>query len=381
MPPGPPPGAPRRSLRRKGLVLFVAVSAYVVGGSGLLVVAGTMISPTGMPGLGEAAVLAGVVVLLGLAVFGAFLTLFLGRLAADVGRLQARALQVAHGERSAPLDMDRDDEVGSLARAVDKMASDLVAREAEIAATRLEQFHSERMMLLGGIAAGMAHEIGNPVAALVAIARDLAAAQRSGRPPEVPLQELVAQADRLSAVTRRLAVVAGWRSRQAGPLALNPLLESIVALVTLDRRFHGVRVSLEADAAIPAVHAAEDDIVQLVMHLVVNAAEALAGTGGRTRRIRVATARRGAEVELSVADNGCGMDAETLRRAPDPLFTTKPAGRGNGLGLDACYRVMERCGGSIALRSEPGEGTTVVCRFPSMSRAADVVDSRARSPS
>jgi signal transduction histidine kinase len=78
----------------------------------------------------------------------------------------------------------------------------------------------------------------------------------------------------------------------------------------------------------------------------------------------VATGREGDWVVLEVADNGRGMDAATAARGLEPLFTTKPAGRGNGLGLDACRRIVERHGGSIRLESAPGRGTRALCRFP-----------------
>ena len=114
------------------------------------------------------------------------------------------------------------------------------------------------------------------------------------------------------------------------------------------------------------MYVAEDDIVQLLLHLLMNAAEALEGVHPDAPRIEVATRGKGLWAELLVQDNGCGMDDATLARAFEPLFTTKPAGRGNGLGLDACRRIVRRCGGEIALASSCGTGTRVLCRFPAI---------------
>lgn len=357
----------RFALRRKGQILFLLVSLYVV--SGVAVLGGQALALTRgrQEDLGRIEPLiwvALVVVLLGLVVFGAFLTLFLGRLAADLGRVQARALQVAAGYRGAPLLMTRDDEVGALATAVDKLAADLKERETQIAAAQVEQFHAERMTLLGGIAAGLAHEIGNPVAGIVAITSQSVWARSSGPEAARDAEQLRKLAERLARVTRRFALAAGLRSTERAPTALNPVLESVIALVALDERFRGAELSIALDPLLPAVVVAEDDVVQLLLHLLVNCAESFAGARTRRPTIRVETSCDGNEAVLRVRDTGCGMDAETLKRAFEPLFTTKPAGKGNGLGLDACRRIMQRNGGSIVLYSTPGEGTDAECRFP-----------------
>lgn len=364
----PPAGAARSGLRRKGALLFIAVSAYVVGGAALLawhVLAGNA-DPRAGPALAVAAVAAG----LGLAVFGAFLTLFLGRLSGDLARVQERALQVAAGLRGAPLGIGRDDEVGQLACAVDKMAADLQARESEIAAARLEQFHAERMMLLGGIAEGVAHELGNPAAAIAAMAMEVQAARRACRPPECDAAELARLAQRLASMTRRLAAVAGLRPGPPGAVSLNEVIEGLLALVALEPRFRRIEIVQELDPGVPAAWLCEDDLARLLTHLLVNAAEAFEEANRERPFIRVVTRAYATRPILEVADNGRGMDAATAARAFEPLFTTKPAGRGNGLGLDACRRIVERHGGEIAIESAPGRGTRVRCTFVAATEAA-----------
>ena len=369
-------GTPRPILRRNGLVLFVLVSLYVLAGFGLFAWQAVQWAGSRPELAGRIEPLIGVAsiaVLLGLVVFGTFLTLYLGRLSADLGRLQTRALEVAHGERSAQAVIERDDEVGMLARAIEKMASDLQARESEIAEARLEQFHNERMMLLGGIAAGLAHEIGNPVAAISAIASEVAYAKRAGRAAECDVEQLIGLAERLAAVTHRLATVAGPRSKQRAPVALNAVLESVAPLVLLDSRFRRVRIERSLDRDLPLLLLAEDDIVRLLLHLLVNAAEALAESGQESPRIDMTTRQESGWTVLEIADNGRGMEPEVAARAFEPFFTTKAAGRGSGLGLDACRRIVERYGGRIALESVAGKGTRVRCRLPSSEASKGVV--------
>lgn len=363
--------SPRFALRRKGLVLFLLVSLYVVGGAALLAAQALSLVGDRQELLGRIStliVVAVVLALLGLVVLGAFLTLFLGRLAFDLGTLQSRALEVANGYRGPPLRLNRDDEVGMLARAVDKMAADLNAREAEIAAARLEQFHNERMTLLGGIAAGFAHEISNPVAGIAAIASEAAMAHRQDATARWDPAQLLELAQRVGAITRRLAMAAGSRSKERSLLALNPILESVTGLFSLDGRYRHIEFVTALDRDLRSVMAVEDDIVQLVLHLLMNAAESFEETARGSSRIEVLTAQVIDWAQFEVHDNGHGMDPVTLQRAFEPLFTTKPAGRGNGLGLDACRRIVERNGGRIALESADGKGTRVTCRFPSVRR-------------
>ncbi|MBI3374938.1 MAG: HAMP domain-containing histidine kinase [Betaproteobacteria bacterium] len=362
-------GGRRFTLRAKGVLLFSLVSLYVVGAAALLIVQATQLLEQRQEMVGSLEPLIWVALavgLLGLMIFGAFLTLFLSRLASDLARLQTRALEVANGYRGASLDIERDDEVGALAQAVNKMASDLDAREREISTARLEQFHSERITLLGGIAAGVAHEIGNPVAGIAAIANELLAAARQGRRVEIDAEMLRGLAERVAEITRRLALTAGIRSKEQAPVALNPVLESVSALLRFDHRFKPIELAADFDPVLPLVYAAEDDIVQLLLHLLMNAAEALEGADQHSPRIEVATRRKGAWAEVRVQDNGRGMDERTLARAFEPLFTTKPAGKGNGLGLDACRRIVQRYGGEITLASHSGRGTSVLCRFPAI---------------
>lgn len=319
-----------------------------------------------------------VVSLLGLVTFGAFLGLFLGRIARDIGRLQDRAMGVVHGYRGPALEVARDDEIGNLMLAVNRMAADLDAREREISLGRVRQFHQERMALLGGIAAGVAHEIGNPVAAISAIAEELSDAGRRGDPVSIDARALLDPARRLASITRRMSEAAGTRSRELGPLELNSVVESIGALIGFDRRFKRIAITLDLDRTLALVSAVEDDVVQTMLNLLLNAAEALADATGREPQITLATRKTDDWAELTIGDNGRGMDAESARRAFEMFFTTKPSGRGNGLGLNACRENMARCGGTIDLDPVQQQGARFTCRFRMY--AADAAESSQRGP-
>lgn len=114
----------------------------------------------------------------------------------------------------------------------------------------------------------------------------------------------------------------------------------------------------------PAAWAVPDHVTQVVMNLLLNAADALAEAPDADSHIVVSTGVAGELVRLEVADNGCGMAPEVLARAFDEAFTTKPVGRGSGIGLFMCKALVERGGGRIAIASAPGAGTRVEVDLP-----------------
>ena len=164
-------------------------------------------------------------------------------------------------------------------------------------------------------------------------------------------------------ITRQLADFSSPKAGDAELLDVNGLVESTVTFLRYDRRLRAVAIELELDRQLPAVMAVGDHLTQILMNVLLNAADAI-GEAGVKGRVKVATSLRGGEVLVTVADNGKGMDAATKARAFDEYFTTKPAGKGTGLGLSLCRRLMRGEGGEIELESLPGVGTTVVLRLP-----------------
>ena len=140
--------------------------------------------------------------------------------------------------------------------------------------------------------------------------------------------------------------------------------------VAYDRRFRNVRLALDLDGQVPAAVACADHVTQVLMNLLINSADATEAAAERAPEVRVATAARNGSIEIAVSDNGCGMDAGTRARAFEETFTTKPAGKGSGLGLFICKSLVESSGGSIVLESEHGSGTRVTFTIPLESRAA-----------
>lgn len=305
--------------------------------------------------------------LLGMAVLGAVGALFFRRLTADLRALQGRATQIVDGYRGVPLQLARDDEVGDLALAINRMQTGLREREQQLEIARQQRFHQEKMATVGSLAAAIAHEINNPIAAIHGVAEAVNARCKQsqcdhfghGCEPGLILEHT----QRIAGITRQLSQMAFRQSAQVELLDLNSLVRSTSNLISYDKRLRGIGLALDLDTQIPAIDGVPDHLTQVLINLLLNAADALAGVTDRPRAITVGTRVRRGAVELVVTDNGCGMTPDVRARAFDEAFTTKERGAGTGIGLFMCKALINAGGGSIDLESTPNQGTTVTVRL------------------
>lgn len=305
--------------------------------------------------------------LAGIALVGATAMLFFTRLSADLRLLGQRALLIARGERTRSFPVTRRDEVGELMKAVNRMAQELDMHERELMIARQKSFHLEKMAAIGSLAFGVAHEIGNPIAAVAGVAEEMHRVQATGEcsnPNSGCRPELIlSQTRRLAEIMRSISNLAP-QSRERGPFDLNELIRNTANLMRFDKRFRDIRLDLALDSQLPALHGDGNQLTQVIMNLLINSADALDGIRDRPRRIVVSSGLADGKVCVTVADNGCGVAPETLKRVFEPFFTTKPVGRGTGLGLSLCQSIVQEAGGTIAMDSTPGVGTEVRLFFP-----------------
>ena len=300
--------------------------------------------------------------MLGIAVFGGIVMVFFRRLAWDVRALSERAVEVMRGYRGEPLRVTRRDEVGALMDAVNRMQHILRAREREVEVSRQQRFHQEKMAAIGSLAAAVAHEINNPIAAIEGVAQTIGEeCPNCGNCGDLPRPQLILEhTRRIVGITRQLSELTSPHSTEPEWTDLNALARNTCAFVSYDKRFRDVRLDVALDPSIPAAWAVADHATQVLMNLLLNAADAVSGAA--VKQIRVATRAAGERVELSVADTGQGMAPEVLARAFEEGFTTKA--EGSGIGLFMCRTLIERGGGNIALESRVGAGTTVTVSLP-----------------
>lgn len=304
--------------------------------------------------------------LFGVIALGAMMSLFLRRLGRDIRQLEGRAVDIVNGYRGTPMKVTRRDEVGTLMKAVNRMQSELRHREKQSEISREQRFHQEKMAAVGSLAAAVAHEINNPIAAITGIAQQMDDAHCDARcsgalcRPELILEHT----QRIASISRQLSEMTAPHSQEPELLDLNGLVRNTTNFIIYDKRFRGIDIQLDLDPSIPAIHAVSDHATQVLMNLLINSADALQGSDGRKPVIHVATSVEADDVLVTVRDNGHGMDQSLLARVFEESFTTKPPDRGRGLGLFLCKTLIEQAGGHIRLESEPGVGTTARIRMP-----------------
>jgi signal transduction histidine kinase len=272
-----------------------------------------------------------------------------------------------------------------------KAAEEALRESSETARRELEARvrEADRLASVGTLAAGVAHELNNPLAYVVSNVRLLAEdlARLDGRiPPDVlaTLRELVEETaegtKRMGHIVRDLKTFSRAGDETRGPVDLGRIIESSINM-TWNQVRHRARLVKELSPT-PRVEANESRLGQVVVNLLVNASQALSESSAPRNEVRVRTwtDERGWAL-LAIEDNGEGIPANVIERVYDPFFTTKPAHEGTGLGLSIVRNIVRGAGGSIRIDSEVGIGTRVTVELPPARRRARKMSSGIRAPS
>ncbi len=319
-----------------------------------------------------------------LSVFGfvvvvAALTFGLGRLyvGRPLGRMVAAMRRVRAGDLSSQVGSERSDEVGMTVREFDALVAELQAARERLqveqeSRARLEHGlqHVDKLVTIGQLSAGLAHEIGSPLQVLEGRAR--AMLRRPGDAERVQRNAgmLLEQAERITRIVSQLLAFA--RRRPAAPRRIDvlPPVRSVLDLLELEARHARVTLALEATEGLAPVTVDPDQLQQVVLNLVRNALQATAPGGRVTVRVaagdlaRPGHSRTVPACRLAVEDTGCGMPPESLARLFEPFFTTRADQGGTGLGLAVVKSIVDEHGGVVTARSAPGEGSELSVWFP-----------------
>jgi signal transduction histidine kinase len=242
----------------------------------------------------------------------------------------------------------------------------------EVVGLRRSLVTSGRLAAVGELAAGIAHEINNPMAFVRTNLGQLRGAweelgehiPKEGKGRDLHQEMFEALDDSIEGVERTTAIVRDVRSFAHGGrgerelVDVNEILEQVLRIAAPQLRH---RAALERSfARVPQVWGAAGELKQVFLNLVVNATQALEQEG----TIQIASRQADTHVEVTIADDGCGIPLEQQDRIFDPFFTTKPVGEGTGLGLAISHQILRAHGGEILLASAPGDGTTFTVRLP-----------------
>ncbi|NNE07755.1 MAG: hypothetical protein HKN20_04250, partial [Gemmatimonadetes bacterium] len=225
--------------------------------------------------------------------------------------------------------------------------------------TQAQVVHQEKLVGIGQLAAGVAHEIGNPLTAIDSIVQ-LLALDSDDPAVQEKVRMIQDQINRISEIVHNMADLSRPLSMQIQAVDLNVLLRSVLGLVRYDARFGPIKVETEFAEDLPPVNTVEDRLFAVFLNLALNAADSM--PDGGTLAIR--TELHDDEIHVSFADTGHGIRAEHFERIFEPYFTTKARGQGTGLGLSVSRTVLHRIGGDIEVRSDEGKGSRFLVRIP-----------------
>ena len=251
------------------------------------------------------------------------------------------------------------DELTLLGESFNNLMFLLDQESRQVGRMRAQMVEKEKMVAVGQIAAGVAHEIGNPLSSISSIVqmtkRKGAAEALTG---ELDLIETHIQ--RISGTVRQLVSLARPGGDQWELVDIGKTLDEAVHLISFDRRARDIHIDLKPHKELPQTYGLRGQLHQVFINLGLNALDAMPDGGTLT----VHAGRRNGRIVIRVSDTGCGIPAEIGRRVFEPFFTTKQPGQGTGLGLAVSYGIIQKHGGEIGLFSAPNEGTTFTVEIP-----------------
>jgi two-component system NtrC family sensor kinase len=304
--------------------------------------------------------------------FGAAVVWFLiNRVTRPLRELRDSAEAVGRGDFSRRVPVRSKDECGELAISFNGMTENVQQSRTQLEktvetlkGTQEQLIQSEKLSAVGEFVAGVAHELNNPLAAVVGfseILKDTDVGEKSQR----YLDMIYKSALRCQKIVQSLLSFARRHQPERKPVSVNKLIEAVLEIVAYPLRTSNIEVATHFDPKLPVIMADEHQIQQVLLNIVNNARQAIeAHQPQPDGRIKISTEVCEPNVRVIVQDNGPGIPEENLRRIFDPFFTTKGVGKGTGLGLSLCYGIIKEHGGSIKPLSRPGKGATFIIELP-----------------
>lgn len=288
--------------------------------------------------------------LAGIAVFGALVAWFFARLTGDIRSLEAHARHIVHGSRGVMLPVQRDDELGRLMQAVNHMSADLDQREKQIALDTERRAHEDKMKAVGALAAGVAHEVNNPLTLISGAAQSLLSSEGSVPAEKIKAaaQSILEQTQRAAGAARNLALLAAPQASEFDWVDFNALVRKVFQLMGYDKRYRHLRHEQVLDPQLPAVRVPASTVQQVLMQLVSLVCEAMTGHEPSDAAILVTTAQTGKGATL------------TLRFPAQPDFARPEVSR----VLLLAQSNLQSLGGRFALHPLEGRWTELYVTLP-----------------
>lgn len=226
-----------------------------------------------------------------------------------------------------------------------------------------ERLHlTDRLASIGEMAAGIAHELNNPLTGVIGLAQLLLDEEMSDGANE-DLKLIYNEAQRAAAVVKKLLTFGRQHPIERKAVQINTIVEDVVSLRAYEQKVNNIRVTTQFDDHLPEIVADPFEMQQVFLNIVLNAEQAMIETH-KEGTLTIATERVDGKIKVSFSDDGPGISPDSMRKLFSPFFTTKALGKGTGLGLSICYGIVTSHGGRIYAQSELGKGATFVIELP-----------------
>ena len=304
--------------------------------------------------------------------------------------LESGAKRVAAGNLDEAIPVRGDDELGQLASSFNSMTAALkesgrelrewnhkleekvVERTRALRQAEAETVRGEKLASVGLLAAGVAHELNNPLTGILTFSSLMRKKVPDDSPEAEDLDLIIKETKRSAAIIRRLLDFAREKAPEKKFTDLNRLIEDTVRIVEKPAHLRDIHIELVLERNLPPVWIDANMIEQVIMNMVVNAQQAIEGEGSVTVRTRQVLRPKRSEpndkavpmVEVSIIDSGCGIPEADMKKIFDPFFSSKEVGKGTGLGLSVSHGIVEAHGGLIEVESAIGRGTTFRVYLP-----------------
>jgi len=302
--------------------------------------------------------IAGILVALGVSY------LFAKQVSGPIRQMVSASKEVAEGNLGARVDIQTNDELQFLAESFNDMAESIQRRDhdlKEFATKRIMQ--SEKLALVGQLSANIAHELNNPLQGIVTFSHLLLENQQDiDTNTQYSLEKIVGQANRCRDIIRGLLDFSRQRPPDKSYYDVNSIVDDCISLVELQALFHNIHIKRNLQPDLPLAVIDPSQIERVFMNMIINAAEAMEGSGDLT--ITTSENKNTRDIEIAFIDTGHGISEENIRKIFDPFFTTKDVGHGTGLGLAISYGLVRSHKGSILVDSKVGVGTTFTINLP-----------------
>ena len=304
------------------------------------------------------------------------LTRFVNR---PIDKLLAATKTAALGNLDQTVSIRSHDELGELSDSFNNMISELkrsrdaieewtqtlerrvYERTQELQRVQDQLIRAGKMAALGELAAGVAHEINNPLTGVLTFSSLMLKKVDENHPWKKDLENIVQQTTRCRNIVRGLLDFARQRKPDKKEWDIHTLVDRTVTLVENQARFQNIKIAKEFKTNIPMLFLDGDQIQQVFMNIIINAADAMTGDGGT---LTIKTNMKEGMAEVSFTDSGCGIAKEHLSKLFDPFFTTKETGKGTGLGLAISYGIIQSHGGDMEVESQVGKGSIFRIKLP-----------------